>query len=284
MTAAQRRTAVAYVQTSAGVSQRRACRWLAVSRSPVRYVAHPRQDDAPLRTRLRELAEAHPRWGVPLLTWALRREGWRDNHKRVERVYREDGLAVRKRRRKKLQRARTPHTPADGPNVRWSMDFVRDTLSSGRVFRILTVVDDCTREALAVDAAPSYPGAHVARTLTQLVVQRGCPQQIVCDNGPEFISRDLMIWAETQGVALHHIQPGKPNQNAFVESFNGRLRDECLNQHWFLTLADARRHLAAFQLLYNTGRAHGALHNLTPTEFAATFAVLPAGPFSSNLT
>lgn len=142
MTAAQRRTAVAYVQTHAGVSQRRACRWLAVSRTPVRYVAHPRQDDAPLRDRLRELAEAHPRWGAPLLTWKLQREGWRDNHKRIERVYRQDGLAVRKRRRKKLRRPRTPHTPGQVPNVRWSMDFLRDTLNTGRVFRIFTVVDD----------------------------------------------------------------------------------------------------------------------------------------------
>lgn len=284
MTAAQRRTAVAYVQTHAGGSQRRACRWLAVSRTPVRYVAHPRHDDAPLRDRLRELAEAHPRWGAPLLTWKLQRDGWRDNHKRIERIYRQDGLAVRKRRRKKLRRPRTPHVPAREPNVRWSMDFLRDTLNTGRVFRIFTVVDDCTRESLAIDAEPSYPGARVAGTLDRLAALRGYPREIVCDNGPEFISRDLAIWADAHGVTLHHIQPGKPNQNAFIESFNGRLRDECLNQHWFLSLADAQRTLAAYQLLYNTGRRHGAHGTLTPTEFAATFGNNRQDTPSPNLT
>ena len=285
MTAAARRAAVAHVQTAVGVSQRRACRWLGVHRSPIRYVPHPRRDDGPLRERLRALAQEHPRWGAPLLTWALQREGWADNHKRVERVYRQDGLAVRKRRRKKLTRPRTPHTPPTRPNERWSMDFMRDTLASGRVFRLFNVVDDCTREALALAVDTSFPGARVAQLLDAIAAQRGrYPREIVCDNGPEFISRALAVWAADHDVVLRHIQPGKPNQNAYVESFNGRVRDECLNQHWFLTLADARRTLTAYQDLYNTERRHGALRGLTPREFAATFAEVSKANPSSNLT
>lgn len=275
MTAAQRRTAVAHVQAHAGVSQRHACRWLGVQRSPVRYVAHPRRDDAPLRTRLRELATVYPRWGAPLLTWALQREGWRDNHKRIERVYRQDGLAVRQRRRKKLTRPRTPHAPALAPNDRWSMDFLRDTLASSRVIRIFTVVDDCTREALAIAVDTSFPGRRVVAALDAIAAGRGYPKVLICDNGPEFIGKDVVGWAMQHGVQLVHIQPGKPNQNAFVESFNGRVRDECLNQHWFLSLADACRTLTAYQQLYNAGRRHGAHGTLTPSEFAATFAIDP---------
>ena len=271
MTAEQRRAAVHHVQASAAVSERRACRWLGVHRSPVRYVAHPRREDAPLRARLRELAAVHPRWGAPLLTWALQREGWPDNHKRIERVYRQDGLAVRKRSKRKLQRPRTPHEPAVAPNARWSMDFVRDTLASGRVFRLFTVVDDCTREALAIAVDTTFPGTRVVETLEGLAAQRGYPACVVCDNGPEFVSRAVAIWAAQQHVELRHIQPGKPNQNALIESFNGRLRDECLNQHWFLSLEDARRITTAYQTLYNTGRRHGAHGKLTPAEFADRF-------------
>jgi putative transposase len=252
VTAAARRAAVAHIQTAVGVSQRRACRWLGVHRSPIRYAPHPRHDDGPLRARLRDLANDHPRWGVPLLTWALRRDGWADNHKRIERVYRQDGLAVRTRRRKKLTRPRTPHAPAATPNVRWSMDFMRDTLASGRVIRLFTVVDDCLREALAIAVDTSFPGARVAQLLDGIAAARGgYPQEIVCDNGPEFISKALAVWAAAHTVTLRHIQPGKPHQNAYIESFNGRVRDECLNQHWFLTLADARTTLTAYQELYN---------------------------------
>ncbi len=246
-------------------------------RAPVRYVAHPRREDGPLRTRLRELATEHPRWGAPLLTWALQREGWADNHKRIERVYRQDGLAVRQRRRKKLTRPRAPHTPALAPNVRWSMDFLRDTLASGRVVRIFAVVDDCTREALCLAVDTSFPCVRVTAALDTIAATRGYPAEIVCDNGPEFISRTLAIWTAEHAVQLRHIQPGKPNQNAFVESFNGRVRDECLNQHWFLSLADARRTLADFQALHNSARRHGALGR-TPTEFASTFTVTSLVP------
>ena len=271
MTAEQRRAAVQYVQASAAASERRACRWLGVHRTPVRYVAHPRRDDAPLRARLRELATVHPRWGAPLLTWALQREGWPDNHKRIERVYRQDGLAVRKRGRRKVRRPRAPHPPAVVPNARGSMDFMRDTLATGRVVRLFTVVDDCTRESLVIAVDTAFPGTRVVEWLERLAAARGYPLRVVCDNGPEFISRAVAVWAAQHAVELVHIQPGKPNQNAFVESFNGRLRDECLNQHWFLSLEDARRITTEYQQLYNTGRRHGAHGKLTPAEFADTF-------------
>lgn len=271
MTADQRRSAVAYVQDSAAVSERRACRWLGVHRTPIRYQATPRRDDAALCKRLTELAEQEPRWGAPLLTWQLRREGWSDNHKRIERVYRRAGLAVRKRRRHKLTRPRVPHAPALVPNARWSMDFMRDTLATGRVFRLFNVVDDCTREPLVMALDTSFPGSAVVRELDRVLATRGRPTTIVCDNGPEFIGRTLAVWAATHTITLHHIQPGKPNQNAFIESFNSRVRDECLNQHWFLSLDDARRTIAAYQHHYRTARRHSALGDRTPAEFAATF-------------
>lgn len=271
MTAEQRRSAVTYVQACAAVSERRACRWLGAHRTPIRYIATSRRDDGPLRDRLVQLASDHPRWGVPLLTWHLRREGWGDNHKRIERVYRHAGLALRKRRRRKLMRPRAPHEAATTPNTRWSMDFMRDTLATGRVFRLLNIVDDCTREPLAMEVDTSFPGSAVAAVLTRLVTARGRPDRIVCDNGPEFISRALAVWAAEHGVILHHIQPGKPNQNAFVESFNSRVRDECLNQHWFLSLVDARRTIAAYQHEFRTARRHSALGDRTPAEFAALF-------------
>jgi putative transposase len=151
------------------------------------------------------------------------------------------------------------------------MDFMRDTLATGRAFRLFNVVDDCTREPLAMEVDTSFPGSRAAAVLTRLVATRGRPGRIVCDNGPEFISRALAVWAAEHGVTLHHIQPGKPNQNAFVESFNSRVRDECLNQHWFLSLADARRTIAAYQHEYCTARRHSALGDRTPAEFAASF-------------
>ncbi len=205
------------------------------------------------------------------MKWQLRREGWGDNHKRIERVYRHAGLALRKRSRRKLTRPRVPHEPALTPNARWSMDFMRDTLATGRVFRLFNVVDDCTREPLAMDVDTSFLGSAVTAVLTRLVHARGRPRRIVCDNGPEFISRALAVWPAEHDVALVHIQPGKPNQNAFVESFTRRVRDECLNQHWFLSLADARRTITTYQHEYCTARRHSALGGRTPAEFAASF-------------
>jgi putative transposase len=211
-----------------------------------------------------------PAVGCAAADVALQREGWPDNHKRIQRVYRQDGLAVRQRRRKKLTWSRAPQAPALAPNDRWSMDFLRDTLHTGRVIRIFAVVDDGTREALQLAVDTSFPGSRVVAALDAIGAigaTRGYPTQVICDNEPEFIGRDVVAWA----AQLVHIEPGKPNQNAFVESFNGRVQDGCLNQRWFLSLTDARRTMAAFQQLYNHGRRHGAHGTLTPAEYANTF-------------
>jgi putative transposase len=281
VTAQQRRGAVAYVREAAAVSERRACRWLGVHRTPVRYRSR-RPDDAELRERLRTLAGEHPRWGAPRLVWLLRREGRADNHKRVERLYRAEGLAVRKRARKRVARPRVPRPPPGGPNVRWSMDFVRDTTAGGRVFRALTIVDDFTREALAIEVDTSLGGARVVAALERLALTRGRPEAISVDDGPEFAGRALDEWAHRHGVALQFIRPGKPVENAYIESFNGRLRDECLNAHWFLSVADARRQIEAWRAAYNAARPHSGLAGRTPEEFAREHARLVLVSPSSN--
>lgn len=266
----QRRTIVEEVVHTAG-SQRHACRWLGFHRSAIRYQSRSR-DDGALRQHLRELAALHPRWGRPLLTWQLRdQEGWPDNHKRIRRVYRSEGLAVRRRGRKKLVRARVPLPVASRPNERWAMDFVRDTLATGAAFRALTVVDTCTRESLAIEVDVSLPGERVVAALDAIAADRGYPAAIMVDNGSEFQGRVVNAWAHRHQVALHFIRPGKPVENAFIESFNGKFRDECLNQHWFLSLADARRIIEEWRILFNTARGHRGLNKLTPAQFAASF-------------
>jgi putative transposase len=270
VTTEQRRTVVTAVIERAAVSQRCACRYLAIDRMLCRYVSR-RADESALRTRLRELATERPRWGVPRLTWLLRREGWTDNHKRIERLYRSEGLAVRRRGKKRVAVPRVAKPGVGAPNERWSMDFVRDTLADGRVFRAFTLVDDCTRECPVIEVDTSLSGERVVRILNQLVATRGRPQTLVCDNGPEFQSRALDAWAHQQQVAIHFIRPGHPVENCYIESFNGRLRDECLNQHWFLSLRDARRTIERWRIEYNTARPHGGLAQSTPLEFANRF-------------
>lgn len=260
MTAAQRWAAVTHVQEAAAdeghpVSQRRACRWLGVHRTPVRYVTR-RAPDTELRDRLRELAAAHPRWGVPRLFWLLRREGRPDNYKRVA-------------------QARVPRPVPNGLNARWSMDFVRDTTARGRVFRALTVVDEFTRECLTIEVDTSLLAVRVADTLDRVAAMRGLPASISVDNGPEFAGCTLNEWAHARGVVLDFIRPGKPVDNAYIESFNGRLRDEYLNAHWFLSVADARRQIAAWRTTYNAARSHAGLAGRTPAEFALLHARTP---------
>lgn len=267
VTVAERRAIATHVQAAAG-SERRACRWLGWHRSAVRYVAITRRDDAALRQRLRELASQHPRWGSPMLIWRLRQEGITDNHKRIRRLYRLEGLAVRRQRRKRVARPRVVHPAATAPNEQWAMDFIRDTLADGRSFRAFTVVDTCTRECVAIEVDVSLSAERVVRVLECLGGERGRPLGIQCDNGPEFQSRALDAWAHQRQVQLHFIQPGKPVQNCFIESFNGRLRDECLNQHWFLSLPDARRIIEQWRISYNTDRPHRGLGGQTPAERA----------------
>lgn len=266
MTTEARRALVTTIATAAG-SERRACRWLGFHRSVMRYTPLDR-GDAALRTRLRELASAHPRWGVPMLTWCLRREGVRDNHKRIRRLYRLEGLGVKRQRRKRVAQPRVETPGAAAANEHWAMDFMRDTLSDGRAFRTLNIVDAFTRECLAIEVDVSLPGERVVRVLEQLRVTRGLPVRITVDNGPEFQSKALDAWAHQHGVQLQFSRPGKPVDNTFIEAFNGRMRDECLNQSWFLSLADARRTIATWREIYNTARPHRALKGCTPSGYA----------------
>ncbi len=272
MKPAQRRAAVGYAQERFGFSQRRACRLVGGARSTLRY-RHRRRDDAALRGRLRELATQRPRFGYRRLHVLLQRDGIMVNHKRIERLYREEGLAVRRRCRKsvvRLQRGR-PSAP-QRVNEQWALDFLQDALASGRRIRLLSVIDVFTREALALEVDSSLPGPRVVRVLDRLVSERPAPAQIVLDNGPELISQVLEQWAHQHGVTLHFIDPGKPVQNAHCESFHSRVRDECLNEQWFLGLADARRLVEAWRHDYNQERPHSALGYQTPAAFARAVA------------
>jgi putative transposase len=267
VTPTARRLAVGFVQDGFGVSQRRSCDALGVARSTCRYQSQRSED--PVRAPLRELATRRPRFGYRRLGILLRREGWTVNDKRVYRLYRADGLAVRRRKRRKLAAgARIVLTVPNQPNQRWSMDFMGDTLASGRTFRTLNIVDDCSRECLEIEVDTSISGVRVTRVLDRIAETRPLPDVIVVDNGPEFTSKALDAWAYGHGVRLQFIRPGKPVDNAFVESFNGKFRDECLNEHWFQDLADARAKIGAWKTDYNEVRPHSALGNRTPIEFA----------------
>ena len=250
------------------VSQRRACSVLAVDRSSVRYRSS-RPDDAAIRTRLRELAALRRRFGYRRLHVLLRREGMGMNHKKLRRLYTEERLQVRRRGgRKRALGTRAPMVLPQGPNQRWSLDFLSDAFTDGRRFRILAVVDDFTRECLCLVADTSLSGARVARELDIVVARRGKPLSLVSDNGTELTSTAILKWSQETGADWHYIAPGKPTQNAFIESFNGRLRDELLNEVLFTSLAHARAELAAWLTDYNTQRPHSQIGWLTPAEFA----------------
>lgn len=268
MKPAVRRVATQHVQACWGYSERRACGLISVGRSTKRYEVHGR-DDSPIRLRLRELAALKRRYGYRRLYLLLRREGMCVNHKCVERIYREEGLSVRKRKRKRAAGARVEiRQTATQPDERWSLDFVSDALCWGRKLRMLTVVDTYTRESLAIEVDTSLSGARVARVLERVIQERGAqPEEIIMDNGPELTSKALDQWAYARGVQLRFIQPGRPQQNGFIESFNGKLRDECLSEHWFTTLYDAREKVEAWRVEYNRERPHSSLGNQTPEEF-----------------
>ena len=250
-----------------GISQRRACRVLNLHRSVMRYQCH-RRNDVVLRERLKSLAEQYPRYGYLLLHALLRREGLVQNRKRTYRLYTELGLQVRTKRRKKLVRPRIPMSVPIAANERWSLDFVSDQLACGRRFRILNVVDDHTRECVGQLADTSISGLRMARFLSELGRDRKLPTAIVCDNGTEMTSKAMFFWSKETGVKLNFIQPGKPTQNAFVESFNGKFRDNCLNQHWFRSLTEARRIIDNWRKHYNDVRPHSSLGYQSPTVFA----------------
>jgi len=258
---------VDWAVTEKGYSQRRACRLVGMDRKSFRY-ASTRADDGDIRKRLRELASERRRFGYRRLGLLLAREGVEMNHKKLYRLYKEERLVVRKRGgRKRALGTRAPMTVPQSRNQRWSLDFVSDALGDGRRFRILCVIDDFSRECLAAVVDNSLSGVRVARELDRIAEMRGLPCMVVSDNGTELTSNAMLKWQKERGVEWHYIQPGKPMQNGFVESFNGRLRDECLNEHLFRSYGHAREIITRWRHDYNNRRPHTSLSGLTPKEF-----------------
>ncbi len=262
-----RRPDVAFV-VEWGRSERRACELLGMDRSSYRYRARG-EADAEVQQELAGLARRKPRYGYRRLTVLLRRQGWKVNHKRVWQLCRRLGLTVRRRRRNRLVREPAPQRVLAAANQEWAMDFVSDAMATGQQLRALTVLEGYTRESLEIEAATSIGSRRVTRVLERIGAGRGLPESLRVDNGPEFTSRHFRSWCEQRGIRVIHIEPGKPVQNAVMESFNGRFRDECLNAHWFWNLGDARQKIAAWRQEYNYSRPHSALGYRTPAEFAA---------------
>jgi len=264
---ADRRPIVTYLIDTHQLSERKACHLVGISRTGFRY-KHQSANDEVLRQQLKMLAAQYPRYGYLLLHNLLKKAGIVINKKRTYRLYTEENLQVRTKKRKKLTRPRLVMKLPSHSNERWSMDFVADQLSNGRRFRILNVVDDYSRELVGQLVSFSITGQQVARFLSQLFVQRDKPKSITCDNGTEFTSKAMFFWSKETAVKLNFIQPGKPTQNAFVESFNGKLRDSCLNQHWFRSIDEARYEIDQWRDHYNNERPHSSLNYLTPVAFA----------------
>jgi len=277
VTPAAKRDAVSHLKRSLGLSERRACRLAGADRKMVRYRSR-RAPDTSLRDRLRELANERRRFGYRRLFVLLRREGELSGINRIYRLYREEGLTVRKRKaRRKAVGTRAPMLIEARANARWSLDFVHDQLVYGQRFRVLNIVDDVTRECLAAIPDTSISGRRVARELTALIERRGKPGMIVSDNGTELTSNAILRWCAEHRIAWHYIAPGKPMQNGFVESFNGRMRDELLNETLFHNLAQARVVISAWANDYNTERPHSALGYETPVAYARALTGVPNG-------
>lgn len=267
VTAPAKRSLVRMLQDK-GLSERRALRVARMSASALRYTPRP-DDNGELRQQIVELAQRHRRYGAEMIYLKLRQAGQRINHKRVERLYALEKLQVRRRRRKKIPPAdRQPLIRPGAANEVWSMDFVFDRIATGRAIKCLVIVDDATHEAVAVLPEHSLGGDHLVRMLEEVCAVRGKPAVIRTDNGKEFTGRAMLTWAHRNGVALRLIEPGKPNQNAYVESFNGRFRDECLNEHWFTSLLHARTVIRSWMREYNEERPKKALGGLTPAAYA----------------
>ena len=247
-------------------SERRACGLMMLAVATYRY--RSQRSDEPLRTKLVGLAREKPRFGYRRLHVLLRRSGERVNHKRLHRIYREAGLMIRRKKRKHCVREGTPLLARTAANQEWALDFAHDAVACGRSIRVLSVVDAYTRECLALEVDTSFASRRVTRVLEQIVAERGVPQAIRCDNGPELTSRHFLAWCIERQIELVHIQPGKPTQNARIESFHGRLREECLAVSWFQNLFDARRKIAAWRKEYNEERPHSSLGYRTPKEYA----------------
>ena len=282
VTPGARRASARYLQDKYGLSERRACRTTGFHRAMVRYRSR-RPDDGPLRRDLNELALRFPRYGYRQLGDRIRRRGQRHNWKKIYRIYCEEQLQVRKRKKKRARSG--PRRPLPVPstiNERWSMDFVSDYLQDGRRFRTLNLLD-FSSESLGIEVGISIPGECVTRVLDRIALERGCyPEVIVVDNGPEFTSRTMDQWAYKHGVELHFIEPGKPNQNAFIESFNSRFRDECLNENWFVSLVDAEEKIEAWRIDYNENRGRKVAGWKTPAEVATEALAAEPEPRSST--
>lgn len=267
VTPAARKPIVQHLTEQYKLSERVACKLAGISRTAYRYQSRAKPDLA-VRSELKVLAARYPRYGYLILHSLLKVQGLVVNKKRTYRLYTEEGLQVRTKKRKKLTRPKQPHEVPIMPNQRWSMDFVSDQLSSGRRFRILNVVDDYSRELIGQLVSVSISGRQVARFMDQLLELRDKPNKIVCDNGTEFTSKAMFFWSKETSVELGFIQPGKPTQNAFVESLNGKFRNECLNQHWFRTLEEAKYEIDLWREHYNHVRPHSSLKYLPPVTYA----------------
>ena len=270
MELAELKATVEQVQEKYAFSERRACRVMGMAVTTYRY--RSQRSDEPLRTKLVELAREKPRFGYRRLHVLLGRSGERVNHKRLHRIYREAGLMIRRKKRKHWVREGQPLVVQTAADQEWALDFVHDAVACGRTIRVLSVVDAYTRECLALEVDTSFASRRVTRVLEGIVTERGRPLAIRCDNGPELTSRHFLAWCVERKIELVHIQPGKPTQNARVESFHGRLREECLALSWFQNLFDARRKIAAWRIDYNEERPHSSLGYKTPKEFAAQAA------------
>lgn len=275
VTPAVRRQAVALVEQVFAVSRRRACEVLSVSRRRVNY--RTKKNDAALRARLKVLAVERRRFGYRRLAIMLKRDGHRHNIKKIYRLYREEGLMVKRRKgRKRAMGTRLPLPKPDSINQVWSLDFLSDSLSDGRRFRVLGVIDQCSRECLALVADTSIGGARVVRELDVLVAHHGKPLRIVSDNGTELTSRAVLIWAQDNGIDWHYITPGKPSENGYTESLNGKIRDECLNENVFTSLTYARHLIEAWRQDYNNVRPHSSLGYQSPVAYRASLRQTPA--------
>lgn len=273
------------MQEQTPIFQRRACFLVGLSRASFHYRSTVAASDSALSERITELAHERRRFGYRRVHQLLRREGIDVNHKKVYRLYREAGLAVPKRKRRKgIAMERQPLVLPEAPDQTWSMDFVMDSLACGRRIKCLTIVDDFTKECLDIPVANGISGDQVARTLDAIAAFRGYPQAVRTDQGPEFTSKALDQWAYDNRVELKLIQPGKPTQNGFIESFNGRFRDECLNEHWFRDLAHAREIIGSWRRDYNENRPHSALSYQTPLEFAAGYRTTEKGSKLTDIT
>ena len=252
---------------SFGLSKNKACKFTALRRATFDYKSR-REPDTELRKLLIEIAHKRRRFGSPRLHIMIRRKGIIVNHKKIERIYQEEKLQIRKRKKKKLTGClRVPAPLPQKPNQRWSMDFMSDSFCTGRRFRVLNVIDDYTRECIAIETDSSLPGKRVVRVLSLLIDLREKPETITCDNGPEFISKAVDEWAYKNNIKIDYINPGKPNENCFIESFNDKFRNECLNEHWFLNINQAREIIETWRNDYNDERPHSSLNDLTPVEF-----------------